>query len=42
MGLLLLETNDCNLIYEFNKGTTLQSKNNEIKEETQESSNTAS
>ena len=23
MGLLLLETNDCNLIYEFNKGTTL-------------------
>ena len=26
MGLLLLETNDCNLIYEFNKGTTLQVK----------------
>ena len=24
MGLLLLETNDCNLIYEFNKGTTLR------------------
>ena len=23
MGLLLLKTNDCNLIYEFNKGTTL-------------------
>ena len=26
MGLLLLETNDCNLIYEFNKGTTLKIK----------------
>ena len=26
MGLLLLETNDCNLIYEFNKGTILQVK----------------
>ena len=26
MGLLLLETNDCNLIYEFNKGTTLRVK----------------
>ena len=24
MGLLLLETYDCNLIYEFNKGTTLR------------------
>ena len=24
MGLLLLETRDCNLIYEFNKGTTLR------------------
>ena len=24
MGLLLLETKDCNLIYEFNKGTTLR------------------
>ena len=23
MGLLLLKTNDCNLIYEFNKGITL-------------------
>ena len=23
MGLLLLKTNDCNLIYKFNKGTTL-------------------
>ena len=23
MGLLLLKTNDCNLIYELNKGTTL-------------------
>ena len=23
MGLLILKTNDCNLIYEFNKGTTL-------------------
>ena len=26
MGLLLLETRDCNLIYEFNKGTILQVK----------------
>ena len=26
MGLLLLKTNDCNLIYEFNKGTTLSIK----------------
>ena len=26
MGLLLLETNDCNLIYGFNKGTTLKVK----------------
>ena len=26
MGLLLLKTNDCNLIYEFNKGTTLRVK----------------
>ena len=26
MGLLLLKTNDCNLIYEFNKGTTLSVK----------------
>ena len=26
MGLLLLETNHCNLIYEFNKGTTLRVK----------------
>ena len=24
MGLLLLETRDCNLIYEFNKGSTLR------------------
>ena len=24
MGILLLETRDCNLIYEFNKGSTLQ------------------
>ena len=23
MGLLLLKTNDCNLVYEFNKGTIL-------------------
>ena len=42
MGLLLLKTNDCNLVYEFNKGTTLSVKSNEIKEGTQESSNTAS
>ena len=26
MGLLLLETNYCNVIYEFNKGTTLKVK----------------
>ena len=26
MGLLLLKTYDCNLIYEFNKGTTLRVK----------------
>ena len=26
MGLLLLKTNHCNLIYEFNKGTTLRVK----------------
>ena len=26
MGLLLLKTNDCNLIYEFNKGTILSVK----------------
>ena len=26
MGLLLLKTNDCNLIYEFNKRTTLSIK----------------
>ena len=26
MGLLLLKTDDCNLIYEFNKGTTLSVK----------------
>ena len=26
MGLLLLKTNDCNLIYEFNKGTILSAK----------------
>ena len=26
MGLLLLKTNDCNLIYEFNKGTILTVK----------------
>ena len=26
MGLLLLETRDCNLIYEFNKGTILKVK----------------
>ena len=42
MGLLLLKTNDYNLIYEFNKGTILSVKSNEFKEETQESSNKAS
>ena len=26
MGLLLLKSNDCNLVYEFNKGTTLSVK----------------
>ena len=26
MGLLLLKTNNCNLIYEFNRGTTLSVK----------------
>ena len=26
MGLLLLKTDNCNLIYEFNKGTTLRVK----------------
>ena len=26
MGLLLIKTNDCNLVYEFNKGTTLSVK----------------
>ena len=26
MGLLSLKTNDCNLVYEFNKGTTLSVK----------------
>ena len=31
MGLLLLKTNDCNLIYEFNKGTTLSVKVNKSK-----------
>ena len=42
MGLLLLKTNDCNLVYEFNKGTTLSVKVMKLKEETQESSNIAS
>ena len=32
MGLLLLKTNDCNLIYEFNKGTTLRVKVMKLKE----------
>ena len=31
MGLLLLKTNDCNLIYEFNKGTTLSIKEMKLK-----------
>ena len=31
MGLLLLKTNDCNLLYEFNKGTTLSVKVNKSK-----------
>ena len=36
MGLLLLKTNDCNLIYEFNKGTTLSVKVNKSKKRPQE------
>ena len=32
MGLLLLKTNDCNLIYEFNKGTILCVKELKSKE----------
>ena len=32
MGLLLLKTNDCNLIYEFNKGTILCVKVMKLKE----------
>ena len=32
MGLLLLKTNDCNLIYEFNKGTILSVKVMKLKE----------
>ena len=32
MGLLLLKTNDCNLIYEFKKGTTLCVKLMKLKE----------
>ena len=36
MGLLLLKTNDCNLIYEFNKGTTLSVKVNKLKKRPQE------
>ena len=32
MGLLLLKTNDCNLTYEFNKGTTLSIKVMKLKE----------
>ena len=31
MSLLLLKTNDCNLIYEFNKGTIIQVKLMKIK-----------
>ena len=42
MGLLLLKTNDCNLIYEFNKETTLSIKVMKTNKKTQESSNTAS
>ena len=30
MGLLLLKTNECNLIYEFNKGTTISIKINKL------------
>ena len=41
MGLLLLKTDDCNLIYEFNKGTTLSIQVIKSEKETQESSNTA-
>ena len=40
MGLLLLKTNDCNLIYEFNKGTRLCVKVMKPEKKTQESSNT--
>ena len=36
MGLLLLKTNDCNLIYEFNKGTTLSIKVNKSKKKPKE------
>ena len=36
MGLLLLKTNDCNLIYEFNKGTILSVKVMKIKGKAQE------
>ena len=36
MGLLLLKTNDCNLMYEFKKGTTLSVKVNESKKRPQE------
>ena len=36
MGLLLLKTNDCNLIYEFNKGTTLSIKVIELEKRPQE------
>ena len=32
MGLLLLKTNDCNLIYEFNKGTILSVEVMKLKE----------
>ena len=36
MGLLLLKTNDCNLIYEFNKGTTLRVKVMKLKKRPKE------
>ena len=36
MGLLLLKTNDCNLIYEFNKGTTLSVKVMKLKKRPKE------
>ena len=36
MGLLLLKTNDCNLIYEFKKGTTLRVKLMKLKERPKE------